>query len=57
MMGPCCESEIKQSTELTILVIRLNSKLDTRGIPPMTSLAKDLSDGVRLIQLMVRLVG
>lgn len=30
---------------------RLNSKLETRGIPPMTSLATDLSDGVRLIQV------
>ncbi|KAL7414425.1 calponin homology domain-containing protein [Mrakia frigida] len=30
----------------------LNSKLETRGLPPMTSLASDLSDGVRLIQLM-----
>jgi len=29
----------------------LNSKLETKGIPPMTSLASDLSDGVRLIQV------
>jgi hypothetical protein len=33
------------------LACRLNSKLDLRGIPPMTSLAQDLSDGVRLIQV------
>jgi hypothetical protein len=29
----------------------LNSKLETKGIPPMTSLASDLSDGVKLIQV------
>ncbi|KIY46738.1 hypothetical protein FISHEDRAFT_66337 [Fistulina hepatica ATCC 64428] len=32
----------------------LNTKLEAAGHPPMTSLVKDLSDGVRLIQLMVR---
>ncbi|PFH51257.1 hypothetical protein AMATHDRAFT_75099 [Amanita thiersii Skay4041] len=31
----------------------LNTKLELNGYPPMTSLVKDLSDGVRLIQLMV----
>ncbi|KAH9948880.1 actinin-like protein [Amylocystis lapponica] len=30
----------------------LNTKLESNGHPPMTSLVKDLSDGVRLIQLM-----
>ncbi|KAM6494458.1 actinin-like protein [Amanita muscaria] len=30
----------------------LNTKLEASGYPPMTSLVKDLSDGVRLIQLM-----
>ncbi|KAJ7069619.1 actin cross-linking [Mycena amicta] len=30
----------------------LNTKLETAGYPPMTSLVRDLSDGVRLIQLM-----
>lgn len=30
----------------------LNTKLEQNGYPPMTSLVKDLSDGVRLIQLM-----
>ncbi|KAI0795240.1 calponin homology domain-containing protein [Irpex lacteus] len=30
----------------------LNTKLEAAGYPPMTSLVKDLSDGVRLIQLM-----
>ncbi|KAL5501779.1 AIN1_1 [Sanghuangporus vaninii] len=30
----------------------LNTKLEAHGYPPMTSLVKDLSDGVRLIQLM-----
>lgn len=33
---------------------RLNTKLETNGYPPMRSLVQDLSDGVRLIQLMVR---
>lgn len=32
---------------------RLNTKLEANGYPPMTSLVKDLSDGVRLIHLMV----
>jgi hypothetical protein len=32
----------------------LNTKLEANDIPPMSSLVKDLSDGVRLIQLMVR---
>lgn len=32
---------------------RLNAKLEANGYPPMSSLATDLSDGVRLIQLMV----
>lgn len=32
---------------------RLNTKLELNGYPPMSSLVKDLSDGVRLIQLMV----
>ncbi|KAF9013185.1 calponin homology domain-containing protein [Cyathus striatus] len=30
----------------------LNTKLEANGCPPMSSLVKDLSDGVRLIQLM-----
>ncbi|KAK0188120.1 actinin-like protein [Armillaria mellea] len=30
----------------------LNTKLELNGYPPMSSLVKDLSDGVRLIQLM-----
>ena len=33
--------------------IRLNTKLESKGYDPMTSLVKDLSDGVKLIQLMV----
>ncbi|KAJ7818503.1 actinin-like protein [Mycena olivaceomarginata] len=32
----------------------LNTKLELNGYPPMSSLVRDLSDGVRLIQLMVR---
>lgn len=36
------------------LLVRLNTKLESQGYQPMTSLVKDLSDGVRLIQLMVR---
>jgi hypothetical protein len=35
-------------------ISRLNTKLETNGYPPMRSLVQDLSDGVRLIQLMVR---
>ncbi|KAI1794952.1 actinin-like protein [Ganoderma leucocontextum] len=31
----------------------LNTKLEANGYPPMSSLVRDLSDGVRLIQLMV----
>ncbi|KAL4080698.1 calponin homology domain-containing protein [Scleroderma citrinum] len=31
----------------------LNTKLEAKGYPPMRSLVEDLSDGVRLIQLMV----
>jgi hypothetical protein len=31
----------------------LNTKLEANDIPQMSSLVKDLSDGVRLIQLMV----
>lgn len=31
---------------------RLNTKLETRSIAPMTSLTRDLSDGVRLVELM-----
>lgn len=38
---------------LTDRCLRLNTKLDSHGYPPMTSLVRDLSDGVRLIQLMV----
>jgi hypothetical protein len=30
----------------------LNTKLESHGYPPMAALVKDLSDGVRLIQLM-----
>jgi len=33
---------------------RLNTKLESNGYAPMSSLIKDLSDGVKLIQLMVR---
>lgn len=36
--------------------LRLNTKLESGGYPAMTSLVKDLSDGVRLIQLMVRML-
>lgn len=36
------------------LYLRLNTKLESQGYPIMSSLVKDLSDGVRLIQLMVR---
>lgn len=35
-------------------ISRLNTKLEANGYPPMRSLVQDLSDGVRLIQLMVR---
>lgn len=30
---------------------RLNTKLESHGLEPMTSLAKDFSDGVKLIQV------
>lgn len=30
---------------------RLNTKLEASGYEPMTSLAKDFSDGVKLIQV------
>lgn len=33
---------------------RLNTRLESANIPPMRNLASDLSDGVRLCQLMVR---
>ena len=36
------------------MIFRLNTKLEANGYPTMSSLVKDLSDGVRLIQLMVR---
>ena len=36
------------------VIFRLNTKLEANGYPTMSSLVKDLSDGVRLIQLMVR---
>jgi hypothetical protein len=41
------------SCMITYSVDRLNTKLEANGYPTMTSLVKDLSDGVRLIQLMV----
>lgn len=34
-------------------VVRLNAKLEAHGLAPMNSLVTDLSDGVKLIQLMV----
>ncbi|KAG6332187.1 hypothetical protein ID866_6902 [Astraeus odoratus] len=34
----------------------LNTKLEANGYPPMRSLVEDLSDGVRLIQLMVDII-
>lgn len=33
--------------------LRLNARLESANIPTMTNLATDLSDGVRLCQLMV----
>lgn len=44
-----------QITALGLLCVssRLNTKLELNGYPPMSSLVRDLSDGVRLIQLMV----
>lgn len=43
----------RHRTYCNTLICRLNTKLESNGHPPMTSLVKDLSDGVRLIQLMV----
>lgn len=37
---------------LTLASDRLNTKLESRDLPPMTSLTTDLSDGVRLVELM-----
>ncbi|KIJ17822.1 hypothetical protein PAXINDRAFT_72509 [Paxillus involutus ATCC 200175] len=36
-------------------IFRLNTKLEANGYPPMQSLVHDLSDGVRLIQLMAQI--
>lgn len=36
---------------------RLNAKLEAHGLQPMNSLVTDLSDGVKLIQLMVSAIG
>lgn len=44
--------DLLHSRQLTSFC-RLNTKLEANDIPPMSSLVKDLSDGVRLIQLMV----
>ncbi|ELU38277.1 calponin-like domain-containing protein [Rhizoctonia solani AG-1 IA] len=33
---------------------RLNTKLESHSYPPMTSLVRDLSDGVKLIQIMAQ---
>lgn len=41
-------------SRLTLHERRLNTKLEANNYSPMTSLVKDLSDGVKLIQLMVR---
>jgi hypothetical protein len=38
---------------LTMHMARLNTKLEAHNYPPMTSLVRDLSDGVKLIQIMV----
>lgn len=46
----CCRCHARPFTDRDH---RLNTKLEANGYPPMTSLVKDLSDGVRLIQLMV----
>ena len=43
----------KEMLENHQINFRLNTKLEANGYPPMSSLVKDLSDGVRLIQLMV----
>jgi hypothetical protein len=34
-----------------MLISRLNTKLESRGLEPMSSLGKDFSDGVKLIQV------
>jgi hypothetical protein len=33
------------------MAVRLNTRLEVNGLPPMTNLVDDLSDGVRLIQV------
>lgn len=53
MVRPIARVAHRQLTSL-FPISRLNSKLEANGHPPMRSLVQDLSDGVRLIQLMVR---
>ena len=47
-----CPSVLGGELKVAGACTRLNTKLESNGYPPMTSLVKDLSDGVRLIQLM-----
>jgi hypothetical protein len=54
-----CKWSAKSYLRLTAFancICRLNTKLESAGHPPMTSLVQDLSDGVRLIQLMVSIL-
>lgn len=46
-------SSVQNNYWLPISLLRLNTKLESAGYPPMKSLRRDLSDGVRLIKLMV----
>ncbi|KAL1405125.1 alpha-actinin [Vanrija albida] len=42
----------RSELEWTEIQSRLNTKLESHGLEPMTSLGKDFSDGVKLIQLL-----
>ncbi|KAH9480827.1 Alpha-actinin-like protein 1 [Psilocybe cubensis] len=53
MITPEAEARSRDMQERTFCKW-LNTKLEAHGYPTMSSLVKDLSDGVRLIQLMVR---
>lgn len=40
---------------MLVLIDRLNTKLESQGLVPMTDLVKDFSDGVKLIQVSTNL--
>jgi hypothetical protein len=54
--GKATTQRILAYDEAEWLLCRLNAKLESARIAPMNDLARDLSDGTRLIELMVRLL-